>query len=448
MPEGSSTQKHVAALAFPFGTHATPMLNLVRRLSSAVPDVKFSFLCTAHVNEALFSKKDELDVDKIKPVNVDSGLPEGFQFRGNPEEPVEYFLKATPGNFERALKTAVAEMGTEVSCLLTDAFLWFSAEIAESMRVPWIPYWTSGARSLLLHVDTDNIRQIMGVNVPENKTLDFLPGFSSIRAKDLPEGIISGDIEGPFPEMLHKLGKAMPKATVVVSNHIEELDLTVVETLKSRLRRFLNIGSFTSTTSQPDPHGCLQWLNQREKSSVVYISFSTVMAPPAAELTALAEGLEELGLPFLWSFRGNAEEQLPKGFVERTSAYGKLVPWTPQPEVLAHSSVGVFVTHSGWNSVTESIAGGVPMVCRPIFGDQTLNWRTVEAVWGIGLGVEGGKLTKDGTVTALKVVLSSEEGKRMREKVGVLKELTIKAVEADGSSTKDFKALVEVVTKS
>lgn len=164
MPEGSSTQKHVAALAFPFGTHATPMLNLVRRLSSALPDVKFSFICTAHVNEALFSKKDEIDVDKIKPVNVDSGLPEGFQFRGNPEEPVEYFLKATPGNFERALKTAVAETGTEITCLLTDAFLWFSAEIAESMRVPWIPYWTSGARSLLLHVDTDNIRQIMGVN--------------------------------------------------------------------------------------------------------------------------------------------------------------------------------------------------------------------------------------------------------------------------------------------
>ncbi|KDO62443.1 hypothetical protein CISIN_1g0128931mg, partial [Citrus sinensis] len=57
----------------------------------------------------------------------------------------------------------------------------------------------------------------------------------------------------------------------------------------------------------------------------------------------------------------------------------------------------------------------------------------------------GEKFTKDETVNALKQVLSSEEGKRMRENVGALKKLAFKAVESDGSSTKNFKALVEVV---
>lgn len=285
---------------------------------------------------------------------------------------------------------------------------------------------------------------------PENQTLEFLPGFSSIRAMDLPEGIISGPLDSPFPIMLDKMGKTLPKATVVAINSYEELDLIVVETLKSRLHKFLNVGPSNLTSPPPvsDPHGCLPWLNERENASVIYVSFGSMITPPRSEVIALAEALEAIGFPFLWSFRGNAEEQLPKGFVERTKSYGKVVPWAPQIKILEHSSLCVFVTHCGWNSTIESITGGVPMVCRPVFADQVLNRRIIETAWGIGVGVEGGKFTKDETVNALKKVLSSEEGKRMRENVGVLKKLAFKAVESDGSSIKNFKALVEVVTRT
>jgi UDP:flavonoid glycosyltransferase YjiC (YdhE family) len=53
------------------------------------------------------------------------------------------------------------------------------------------------------------------------------------------------------------------------------------------------------------------------------------------------------------------------------------VPWAPQAAVLRHAAVGAFVTHSGWGSVTEGMAGGVPMACRPFFGDQLMNARAV-----------------------------------------------------------------------
>lgn len=249
--------------------------------------------------------------------------------------------------------------------------------------------------------------------------------------------------------MMQKMAQMLPRATAVVTNSFEEFDPIVVNSLKSRLPNFLNVGPFilTSPPSEiSDPHGCLEWLNGRERFSVAYIGFGNAAKPPPHEIKALAEALEASRTPFLWSRRGKPEYQLPEGFLERTKDYGKIVPWAPQVQVLAHSSVGVFVTHYGWNSVMESVNGIVPMIGRPFFGDQGLNLKMVEALWGIGLEVEGGKFTKDGTIKALRAILSTELGKIMRGKISVLKQLAVKAVGPEGSSTANFGALVQIIS--
>lgn len=164
MAEAKRNQKHIAVLTFPFTSHVPPLISLIRKLSLAAPEVKFSFLSTAQVNASYFS--NEAVFDKIKPFNVDSGLPEGYVHKGEgpPKEEVEFFLKATPGNFQRAIQTAVAETGLQISCLITEAFLWFAAEMAKEMQVPWIPFWICGPQSLLVHFETDNLRQKLGIN--------------------------------------------------------------------------------------------------------------------------------------------------------------------------------------------------------------------------------------------------------------------------------------------
>lgn len=169
------------------------------------------------------------------------------------------------------------------------------------------------------------------------------------------------------------------------------------------------------------------------------------MTPPLQELVAVAEALEATGVPFLWSLKDHSKANLPKGFLERTSLNGKVVPWAPQFEVLGHASIGVFITHCGWNSVTESVICGVPMICRPFFGDQNLNRRLVQDVWRIGVGVEGGVFTKSGLTRDLHLILA-HEGRKMREKIGVLKELGRKAIESNGSLTTNFISLLEVVS--
>ncbi|KAK4404534.1 Flavonol 3-O-glucosyltransferase F3GT2 [Sesamum angolense] len=243
----------------------------------------------------------------------------------------------------------------------------------------------------------------------------------------------------------------LPKSTAIVLNSFEEIDPQITTDLKSKFHHFLNIGpSILSSPIPPTPDdktGCLAWLEtQNRPKSVVYISFGTVITPPENELVAFAEALETCQFPFLWSLNNQAKKSLPEGFLERTNNIGKIVPWAPQLQVLGHSSVGVFVTHCGWNSILESICSCVPMICRPFFGDQMLNGRMVEESWKIGVTVSGGVFRKSETIEALNYIMRSESGKVIRENVNQLRKKAGNAVKLEGSSTKNFKKLLEIIS--
>lgn len=278
----------------------------------------------------------------------------------------------------------------------------------------------------------------------EHKLLDFIPGFSTVRCADLPKEVF-GSLDSPFSSMVHKMGQNLPKANSVVLNFFAEADPIAAQHLLTKFPSLLYIGPLALTSPPPfrDDFGCIPWLEQHKPRSVVYLSFGTMVTPPPPELESLVEALKETGHPFLWSFRGDVEKHFPKDFLESKS--GKFVKWAPQVEILGHGSVGVFVTHFGWNSVVESITQGVPMIGRPFFGDHPINGRAVESIWKIGLGMEGGKFTKSEVQRALRVIMVENEGKCMRERVESLKEIAVQSVGANGSCARDFKHLVDIL---
>lgn len=64
------------------------------------------------------------------------------------------------------------------------------------------------------------------------------------------------------------------------------------------------------------------------------------------------------------------------GFVERVEGRGKLIyGWAPQEKILAHASVGGFLSHCGWNSTLEALWAGKPMAAWPLAVEQRLNAR-------------------------------------------------------------------------
>ncbi|KAL8493261.1 hypothetical protein ACS0TY_024468 [Phlomoides rotata] len=439
---------HIGVLAFPFGTHAAPLLNVVQRIAASAPGTLFSFLNTAASNSRLFNT-----CANIRLHDVWDGAPRGQVFTGSHFEAIGLFLKACPDNFEKVIGEAEEESGLQICCLISDVFLWFCCDLAEKRGVPWVALWTSASCSLSAHMYTDEIVKVLGstgfAEIEENEKIrPLIPGLEMANFRDLPPEVFLDKNPSPIALMINKAMEKLPRCDAVILNSFEEIDPIIAKDLKSKFRHFLNIGpSILPSPIADDKTGCLSWMEKQTRpKSVVYISFGTVATPPENELMALAEALEACKFPFLWSLKDQARGSLPDGFLERTTSFGKIVSWAPQLQVLAHGSVGVFVTHCGWNSIVESISSGVPMICRPFFGDQKLNSRMVQDSWKIGLRIEGGVFSKSGAMEALHSIMTGVEGNRIRENVNLLKEEARIAVEPEGSSSKNFEKLLEIIS--
>ncbi|XP_020108099.1 anthocyanidin 3-O-glucosyltransferase 7-like [Ananas comosus] len=457
---------HVALVAFPFGTHAAPLLALARALASsrsgAAAAATFSFLGTARSLASLRGGCDQ--VPDLRVV----AIPEGGEGEGDGEEEEmrqigRFAAAAEAGGIREGLRAAAAAAAAEVSCVVSDAFVWAAGDAAEEIGAPWVPLWTGGPHSLATHLRGDLLRSTFGLGPQAmedhgDDPLDFVPGLSGHhRVRDLPEGIIFGPLDDPIAVILScmadRLLRRPPTAAALVLNTFLGFDPTADAAFASEFDHYLPVGPLhlladpPHPLADPDPSNCLSWLDQHPPASAAYVGFGTVAMPPPAELAALAKGLELSRAPFVWSLKESAQELLPPGFSDRVRANGTglVVSWAPQKAVLGHAVVGAFVSHCGWNSVLESVAAGVPMVCRPIFGDQRMNARAVESVWGIGVALRGGIAAEEVVAGALDVVLRGEEGRRMRERAREIKAKAAAATGVGGSSSENLKKLLKLV---
>ncbi|KAK3436203.1 hypothetical protein EUGRSUZ_C00831 [Eucalyptus grandis] len=462
-----ASEKHVAVLAFPFTSHPLPLANLLHKLAEAAPDVHFSFLSTAKSNGDVFPPSSRAELPpNVWIYDVNDGLPAGGHraMKLHPLEQVDVFLKQAQESFRAALDAAERDARKKVSCLLSDAFLVFACEIAEQTRVPWVTFWVASPCFLSACIHIDVLGQLRhgtsrgGVPEADDKALEMVPGLSLFRMSDFPDVILQDPNPKMVPNLLRQMGHVLPRAAAVVMNSFEEANpALLVADLKSKLKILLHVGCLTVQFPPPsllpsaasDHTACLAWLDARDPRTVAYICFGTIAMPSPGEVAALAEALESTGTPFLWSLKEHMMVHMPEGFLERTGAQGKIAPWAPQSRVLSHPACGAHVTHCGYNSVFESVAGGVPMICMPSWADNAMNARMVKEGWGIGVGVGvegGGAITKSGMTKALEAVLRGEEGKEMRKKVGELRARLAEAAGPGGSVEADFKVLVELIS--
>ncbi|XP_042495542.1 UDP-glycosyltransferase 91C1-like [Macadamia integrifolia] len=160
--------------------------------------------------------------------------------------------------------------------------------------------------------------------------------------------------------------------------------------------------------------GIREWLDKQKEGSVVYIALGSEVIPSQDEMNELALGLELSGLPFFWVLRmptglTGFDSVLPSGFEQRTGGRGFIYRgWAPQLRVLAHPSVGSFVTHCGFSSIIEAFALGCPLILLPLLNDQPLNARLLQ---GKKIGLEiprderDGSLSRDSVAESLRIVM-------------------------------------------
>lgn len=102
--------------------------------------------------------------------------------------------------------------------------------------------------------------------------------------------------------------------------------------------------------------------------------------------------------------------------------------WVPQATILAHPSVGGFVSHCCWSSVLESMKLGVPIIAMPMQIDQPVNARLVTSL-GVGLEVRRDgceKYRRDEIGKVIRKVVLEEEGKDLRIRARGLSDVMFK----------------------
>ncbi|OWM81567.1 UDP-glycosyltransferase 82A1 [Punica granatum] len=160
---------------------------------------------------------------------------------------------------------------------------------------------------------------------------------------------------------------------------------------------------------------CLDWLDQQDPGSVIYVSFGSWVSPIGEDnMRSLALSLEASGRPFIWALSPTWRDGLPNGYIERVANRGKVVPWAPQLEILQNDAVGCFVTHCGWNSTMEAIQCKKRLVCYPVAGDQFVNCKYIVEVWKIGVRIDGFE-EKEIEECLREAMEDKEMGRRVRE---------------------------------
>uniref|UniRef100_A0A0D9VDK0 Glycosyltransferase N-terminal domain-containing protein n=1 Tax=Leersia perrieri TaxID=77586 RepID=A0A0D9VDK0_9ORYZ len=211
------------------------------------------------------------------------------------------------------------------------------------------------------------------------------------------------------------------------------------------------------------------WLDAQVPGSVVYVSFGSVLRKLPSHLFEVGHGLEESGRPFVWVVKESEAAATPEmrdwlhDFVSRTATRGVVVRgWAPQVAILSHVAVGGFVTHCGWNSMTEALAHGVPVVTWPHFSDQFINEQLAVDVLGVGVRIATSTgrpvmLLNDGSAPVVRgdvaravseLMDGGEEGEERRRKAKEYGEKARRAMARGGSSYENVTRLIERFVRS
>lgn len=305
--------------------------------------------------------------------------------------------------------------GSRISCVIADGVLGFTCDVAIDVGIPIFYVRTISAACLWVFFCLPQL--IHSGELPfEGDDLDVLvksvPGMERyLRRRDLPSFCQSGDIGDPTIKLYETESKEIRRAYGLILNTFEELEGPILSEMRNVCPNIYTIGPLhahlkaelaASATSPPafsnslweEDMSCVTWLDSQPLKSVLYVSFGSLAMVTKDQLMEFWHGLVDSGQRFLWVIRPDSvagkdwESQIPVELSEGTKQRGYIVGWAPQEEVLAHSAVGGFLTHSGWNSTLESIYEGVPMICWPFFLDQQVNSRLAEEEWKLGLDMK------------------------------------------------------------
>jgi hypothetical protein len=370
------------------------------------------------------------------------------------------------------VKTALSGLAPPVAAVVVDYFCTTLFDVMRELALPVYTYLPCSASMLALLLRLPALDEEVAGDIGDTEAV-YVPGMPPVPAALLPTPLMK---RGPNYAWLVYHGKRIMEAAGVIVYTVAELEPAVLAAIAEgrcvpgrRVPTVYTIGPALSVKAPQTPHECVTWLDAQPQASVVLLCFGSMGGSfPAPQLREIADALEGSGHRFLWVLRGpvpaggapyptdaNVDELLTEGFLERTKDRGLVWPkWAPQKDIIAHSAVGGFVTHCGWNSVLESLWHGVPMVPWPLFAEQHLKAFELVSVMGVAVAMEvdrkrGNFVEAAELERAVRSLMSgqSEEGRKAREKAAKAKALCRNAVQEGGSTYVSLKKLARQMSE-
>ncbi|XP_004301886.1 PREDICTED: anthocyanidin 3-O-glucosyltransferase 5-like [Fragaria vesca subsp. vesca] len=302
-------------------------------------------------------------------------------------------LPAIMRDVRSSLRSAISAMENKPSAMFVDLFGPAAFTVAEEFHMlKYVALGSAWTLSLLLYAPVLD-KQIEGEYLDQKELLK-IPGCKPVRPEDVVKPMMNR--KDQEYESFIRIGLEIPSMSDgILINTWEDLEPTCLKTMREHPEwkkivkiPLYSIGPMVRLAGQSGGgrrSELLDWLDKQPGESVLYISFGSGGVLSAEQIIEMAWGLEFSKQRFIWvvqppsrggggGAKGNdMSEYLPEGFMARTHDKGLVVTtWAPQSEILAHSSVGGFLSHCGWNSALESIMNGLPMIAWPLYAEQKM----------------------------------------------------------------------------
>ncbi|XP_051127788.1 beta-D-glucosyl crocetin beta-1,6-glucosyltransferase-like [Andrographis paniculata] len=423
--------------------HVFPYLQLAKALSTRNFHL---YLCSTPINLNSI-KQDDDHHDLVNSIEfIELQLPSSPEFpphyhttKNVPPHLMPKLLEAL-GKSRSSFSTNVASLMPDL--LIFDVFQPWAAAVASSLGVPAVHFATSGATvySFMYH------RLLHGEEPPfpyHEAIFQHEHEWKAIRAMGLRDKMDQGTL---FPHF-------SLSCDIVLMRTCREIEGKYIDYLSELCnKKVIPVGPLVaqSNTEENDKQ-IMEWLGEKPPFSTVFISFGSENYLSKDQMEEIAKGLESCEVNFIWTLRFppgekvSLDETLSEGFLDRVKERGMIVQgWAPQAKILAHPSMGGFVSHCGLSSIIESIYFGVPVIGIPLKLDQPLNARLVVDT-GVGIEVKrdgDGHFTGKDVADALRKTIMEKTGEDMRLSCAELsKKMKSKEDDAANEAAEELKTL-------
>ncbi|KAL3848872.1 hypothetical protein ACJIZ3_010754 [Penstemon smallii] len=468
------SKPHAIMISVPYQGHINPFVNLALKLASNGFSITFAHFEFVHhmlsksqnsngTSELdVFSKARESGLD-IRYTTINDGFPIEFDRDLHLVEYRESLLEHFPARVDEFVGSIIESSPSMVHFLVADTIFHWGASIAKKHKLVSVSFWTEPALVFYLANHTEILRENGHFPCKDNieEEINYLPGVQTISTRDLMPYLKEAEINTIHYKVIYMAFNEVEKADFILYNTVQELEPDTISALNKKFQKNYAIGPIslsknlpinTNVTKSLRPESdCAQWLDSKPPSSVLYVSFGSLVHTSKQVLEEIAYGLLLSEVNFIWVVRSDIvssidAEVLPTGFIDEVKDKGLIIPWCNQIMVLSNPAVGGFLTHCGWNSILESIWCGIPMICYPITYDQPTNKKLVVDDWKIGIGLCDGtsmnsEIKRDEVAKKIKTFMSTSHGSK--QEIKKVRAILQSAIEIDGSSERNFDQFVK-----